>query len=89
MFYTLLGGSPDTDNSGMVWFQDTAVQVWRGEPTSNVRLSINVSDPAQVAARLDVAGHPVQWTDSTLRMFTVTDLDGNSVMVRSQDCWRH
>lgn len=88
MFYTLLGGSPDTDNSGMVWFQDTAVQVWRGEPTSNVRLSINAENPTAIAATLTAEGHHVEWTDEQeRRAFTTTDPDGNTVQVRDSDCW--
>jgi hypothetical protein len=88
-FYALLGGSPDNDGSGMVWFGDTAVQLWEGKPASNVRLSINVADPQTVAARLTDEGHPVEWTDKQRRMFTACDPDGNKVMVRDSSCWRH
>ena len=39
------------------------------------------------AAALTSKGHPVEWTDQHHRTFTVTDPDGNRVMVRDAGCW--
>ncbi|MDO3055640.1 VOC family protein [Mycobacteroides abscessus] len=86
-FYTLLGGSPDGDGSGMVWFGDSCIQLWRGDTTSHIRLSINVDNPATIAAALTDRGHPVEWVDEQRRMFSVSDPDGNTVMVRATACW--
>lgn len=86
-FYQLLGGSLDGDGSNTLWFGDTAIQVWRGDRPSHVHLSINVDDPTSTAATLVHRGHPVEWTDEQRRMFTVSDPDGNTVMVRDSDCW--
>lgn len=88
-FYQLLGGSPDNDGSGTLWFGDSAVQLWPGDTTSHIHLSINAENPAAVAATLTAEGHPVSWADKTMRVFTVTDPDGNTVMVRDSACWRH
>lgn len=89
-FYRLLGGSPDGDNSGMVWFGDTAVQLWRGDRPSHIRLSINVQNPTAIAANLDQQGYPVEWVDDQGRVFTTTDPTGNQITVRdAEKCWQH
>jgi predicted enzyme related to lactoylglutathione lyase len=90
-FYQLLGGSPDNDSSGMVWFGDSAVQLWRGDRPSYIRLSINVDNPSDIAAALTSEGHPVEWVDDQGRVFTTTDPTGNQITVRdAEKCWsRH
>lgn len=86
-FYSMLGGSLDNDGSNTVWFGDSAIQVWPGDRPSQVHLSINVQNSAAIAAQLSAQGVAVEWTDEQRRAFTVSDPDGNTVMVRHSDCW--